>query len=165
MDGLPIFFIHKRIGKDFKKINIIKFRTMKYSINHSERFDLVNESRITLIGKYLRKYKLDELPQLVNVFKGDLSVVGPRPEVEDWILKNKSDWRKILSIRPGLTDLASIEFSEEEEVLRASEDAELTYELKILPRKMSIYKEYVDKNNFFLDIVIIFKTIFKIIKP
>jgi len=163
LNGRPIFFIHKRIGKNFKKIGILKFRTMSNSRNFSSSFDLLNQERVTVLGKFLRKYKLDELPQFINVFKGDLSIVGPRPEVEKWINKNVQEWEIILSVRPGLTDLASIKFSDEEELLYKAKNPEDLYENEILPAKINLYKEYVYSNNIFTDIMIIHKTVNKII--
>ncbi|MDB4816224.1 sugar transferase [Gammaproteobacteria bacterium] len=162
-DGFPILFIHKRVGLNFKGINIYKFRTMKKIKDSNKRFDLGSRERITNLGSFLRRLKLDELPQLYNVLRGDLSLVGPRPEVEGWIDPKSKDWQKILSIKPGITDLASIEFSNEEYILDQSSDPRKTYKENILPKKIAISIKYVEKNSILSDIVIIIRTLIKII--
>tara|TARA_B100000575_G_C23128152_1_gene653921 strand:- start:399 stop:998 length:600 start_codon:yes stop_codon:yes gene_type:complete len=163
LDGKPVFFVHERVGLNFKKIFIYKFRTMRSSSRKEKGFDAGNTERVTNFGFFLRKYKLDELPQFFNVLKGDLSVVGPRPETEYWINKNISSWKEILQFKPGLTDNASIMFSNEEYLLSKQTDPKAYYREEILPKKIAIYKEYVESNSFWGDILIIFKTIYKIV--
>ena len=136
---------------------------MRSSSRKEKSFDAGNTERVTNFGFFLRKYKLDELPQFFNVLKGDLSVVGPRPETEYWINKNISSWKEILQFKPGLTDNASIMFSNEEYLLSKQIDPEAYYREEILPKKIAIYKEYVESNSFWGDILIIFKTIYKIV--
>jgi len=162
-DGKPIFFIHERVGINFKKIFIYKFRTMKDSFGKEKSFDMGNTERVTNLGLYLRKYKLDELPQFFNVLKGDLSVVGPRPETEYWISNDLSSWKEILEFKPGLTDNASIIFSDEESVLSNQEEPRDYYREEILPKKIVIYKEYIKSNSLWGDILIIVRTILKIV--
>ena len=156
----PVFFLQKRAGYNKKYFNILKFRSMaeKKDDDKSE-FDAGSSLRVTSIGKILRKTKLDELPQLFNVFKGDMSLVGPRPEVQTYVDLYPKDWECILSVRPGITDTASIEFRNEEEMLAKAKDAETEYRQVILPIKIKYYKEYVKNSSLFFDFKIILKTI------
>ena len=117
-DGKPVFFLQSRVGKNFSYFKIIKFRTMTIN-NTKKKLTSFKDKRITKIGYFLRKYKLDELPQLFNVLLGDMSLVGPRPEIKEYIkFYNKIKINKILSVRPGITDFASIFFSSEENYFR-----------------------------------------------
>lgn len=161
----PVFFIQKRIGKKGIPFNLIKFRTMKVADGKSSgSFDAGDNSRITPIGSFLRKTKLDELPQLINVLKGDMSLVGPRPEVKQWTEIYPEKWSVVHSVKPGITDNASIEFRNEEKILAKAENPEKTYEEEILPRKLDLYIEYVNKQSLMGDIKIIIKTFITIIK-
>ena len=121
-------------------------------------FDAGATDRITGIGKILRKTKIDELPQLFNVLRGEMSFVGPRPEVQKWVSIYPERWEKILTVRPGITDNASIEFRNEEEILAASENPEKTYRDVILPLKLTFYESYVDNHSIAGDLYIIWKT-------
>lgn len=125
----------------------------------SGSFDAGNYSRITPFGRFLRKTKLDELPQLINVLKGEMSFVGPRPEVKQWTEVYPEKWKIVHSVKPGITDNASIEFRNEEELLAKSNDPIKTYKEVILPRKLDLYIEYVNTHTFTGDIKIILKTI------
>ena len=160
-----VFFRQVRVGRFGIPFKIHKFRTM--SIN-SEALGLLTvgtDARITSSGHFLRKTKIDELPQLIDVFIGKMSLVGPRPEVQEFIdcypleVKNK-----VLSVRPGITDKASIEMVDENEILSKYADARQAYIDVILPIKQKFYLEYVEKNNLILDIKIIFSTFYKIVK-
>lgn len=155
----PVFFIQERVGRNGKVFNLIKFRTMKVA-RGKERgsFDAGDTSRITPLGAFLRKYKLDELPQLLNVFLGEMSFVGPRPEVKQWTMVYPEKWKIVHSVKPGITDNASIEFRNEEIILANAEDPLETYKEVILPRKLDLYIEYVQNRSFLGDIGIIFKT-------
>lgn len=160
----PVFYRGERIGKDGKIFKIFKFRTM---VPDAEKLGGVctsaDDPRLTKIGKFLRKYKLDELPQLINVLKGEMSLVGPRPEVKKYIdMLKPEEKEKILSVKPGMTDLASLWDFHEEELLKGSEDPEKTYLEKIRPKKTELQLEYVKNRSFWLDLKIILKTIFKI---
>ncbi|MFN3396685.1 MAG: sugar transferase [Thermodesulfovibrionales bacterium] len=157
----PVFFSQERIGKDFKPFRIFKFRTM-IQTNNGPLITTANDLRITRVGKYLRRYKIDELPQLFNVLKGDMSLVGPRPEVKKYVDLFDSDYRKILTIRPGLTDPASLRYSNEEAILSQSPDYEEAYIKRILPEKINLSLEYVNNHTMMRDITIILETIFKI---
>jgi lipopolysaccharide/colanic/teichoic acid biosynthesis glycosyltransferase len=136
--------------------------TEKKSDDKSE-FDAGSDMRVTRIGKILRKTKLDELPQLINVLKGEMSFTGPRPEVKTYIDLYPERWEKILSVRPGITDPASIEFRNEEEILAASENPEEEYRNSILPVKLTYYEQYVDNISLFYDIKLILKTVFVVL--
>jgi len=156
----PFFFIQYRIGKDNRPFKIIKFRTMHHMKDEAcNIFQPGGRDRITRLGCHLRKLKLDELPQLINILKGEMSFVGPRPEVEKWVNAYPERWNKVLTVKPGLTDNASILFRNEEEILANSPDPEKTYREEILPKKLDLYEEYVDKHSFLGDLKIIGRTI------
>lgn len=164
-DGNPIMFMQKRVGRFGRDFRIFKFRTMTSRPKDTEgSFDAGNASRVTKIGKLLRKTKLDELPQLFNVLRGDMSLVGPRPEVRKWVDACPERWEQVHQIRPGITDPASIEFRNEEEILSESSDPEKMYLDVILPRKLDLYEKYVEQRSLFLDVGIILKTILAILK-
>lgn len=163
-DKGSILFMQKRVGKNGRLFVLYKFRTMKYSDSSKEgKFEPGNLSRITSLGKFLRRTKMDELPQLINVLKGDMSIVGPRPEVEKWVSFYPEKWKLVLSIKPGITDNSSILFRDEESLLAKSDDPEKTYKEIILPKKLELYEEYVRNNSLLTDLKLIFKTIFLII--
>jgi lipopolysaccharide/colanic/teichoic acid biosynthesis glycosyltransferase len=156
----PVFFRQRRVGQNGKIFKLYKFRSMRFSENSEEgKFEPGNTLRITTTGKFLRKTKLDELPQLINVLRGEMSIVGPRPEVEKWVAVHPEKWQRILAVRPGITDKASIEFNEEEKLLSASSDPENLYLNEILPRKLELCLEYADNHTFSGDIKIIFLTV------
>ena len=156
----PVFFVQKRVGRDFKEFNLYKFRSMVADApKKGLQITSTDDPRITKIGRILRKTKLDELPQLINVIKGDMSLVGPRPEVKKYVDLKKDEYKKVLSVRPGITDLAAIEFVNEEEILSKFDDKEKAYIEKILPQKIALYNKYIDSISFLEDIRIILKTL------
>ena len=161
----PVFFRQVRVGRFGIPFKIHKFRTMSTNSEALGRLTVGADARITSSGHFLRKTKIDELPQLIDVFIGKMSLVGPRPEVQEFIdcypLEVKD---KVLSVRPGITDKASIEMVDENEILSKYADARQAYIDVILPIKQKFYLEYVDTNNLLLDIKIIFSTFYKIIK-
>jgi lipopolysaccharide/colanic/teichoic acid biosynthesis glycosyltransferase len=159
-DKGPLFFRQRRVGKGGKIFTLYKFRSMRFS-EHSGTgiFEPGNSCRVTPIGKFIRKTKLDELPQLFNVLIGDMSLVGPRPEVEKWVAVYPEKWHHILTVKPGITDNASIVFRDEEDWLSQSSDPEDTYLNVILPRKLELYIQYVNNHTFFGDMRIIFHTV------
>ena len=160
----PVFFIQTRIGKVGREFRLLKFRTMMVKQKTSEgSFDAGDQSRITAFGKILRKTKLDEIPQLINVLKGDMSLVGPRPEVKKWTVVYPEKWAIVHQVKPGITDSASIEFRNEEELLAQSSNPEETYRNIILPSKLELYINYVNHHSFFGDLMIILRTIQSII--
>ncbi len=163
--GLPIIYRQKRMGKNWIPFVLYKFRTMKFQQNGDELLCVGHkDKRITKVGKILRKYKLDEIPQLLNVFKGEMSLVGPRPELSIFIEHYPEQFKEILTIKPGITDLASIRFKNESSLLNKVEDnVDAFYISRILPEKLSYNREYIKKRGFFYDVGLIFKTIFTII--
>lgn len=159
-DGFPILFKQRRVGFEGHDFWLYKFRTMTNKKDASlGSFDAGDSSRITKIGRILRKAKLDELPQLFNVFIGDMSIVGPRPEVRKWVEIFPEKWEIIHRIKPGITDPASIVYRDEEVLLKKSSKPERTYREQILPHKLALYEDYVRNRTFIKDINIIFKTI------
>jgi lipopolysaccharide/colanic/teichoic acid biosynthesis glycosyltransferase len=160
-DG-AVFFKQIRVGEKNKEFEILKFRTMVVDAEKLGRQITVgNDSRITKVGGFLRKYKLDELPQLINVFKGDMSLVGPRPEVPRYVKLYNEEQRKVLEVKPGITDLASIRYRDENDLLGEAENPDDLYINTIMPDKLALNLEYINNNNVFLDIYIILKTIIK----
>lgn len=160
-DKGSVFFLQERVGKNGSPFWLYKFRSMSVMKTASQGlFEPGNVSRVTPIGKILRKSKLDELPQLINVLKGDMSLVGPRPEVRKWVEAYPERWKKILSVLPGITDNASIEFRNEEVLLTNSECPEKTYREMVLPHKLDLYEKYIDNHSFTGDLNIITKTIY-----
>jgi len=161
----PIFFRQKRIGQFTRIFEIYKFRTMIVNAEAlGELITVANDRRITRPGAFLRKYKLDELPQLINVLFGEMSLVGPRPEVPKYVkLYSDKDKDIIYSVKPGITDNASIEYRDENKLIGMSPNPEETYIKQILPRKVKLYKLYVTNRSFSGDLVILIKTIFLIL--
>lgn len=159
----PILFKQKRVGRYGKEFNILKFRTMVVDAEKlGKQITVGNDSRITKVGSFLRKYKLDELPQLINVIKGDMSLVGPRPEVPKYVNLYSDKQRKVLEVRPGITDYASIEYRDENTILGKVDNPEEYYVNVIMPHKIDLNMKYIENNNVLIDIGIIFKTIFNI---
>jgi lipopolysaccharide/colanic/teichoic acid biosynthesis glycosyltransferase len=159
-DKGPVFFRQRRVGKGGKIFTLFKFRSMRVSESSGAGiFEPGESSRVTTVGRFLRRTKLDELPQLINVLKGDMSIVGPRPEVEKWVAAYPEKWKRVLTVKPGITDMASIEFRNEEKLLSESSDPENTYRNEILPRKLELCLEYVNNRSFAEDLRIIALTI------
>ena len=159
--GFPIFFLQKRIGRGAKEFNIIKFRTMKTN-NENITITVSDDSRITRIGKYLRKTKIDELPEILNVLFGQMSFVGPRPDVKGYADKLKGANRKILALRPGITGPAGLKYYNEEYILSQKSNPKKYNDEVIFPDKVKINMDYFHNRSFFLDLKIIFATIFRV---
>lgn len=161
----PVFFRQERVGRHGRTFRIFKFRTMTVDAEKKGlQLTVGGDNRVTRAGKFLRKTKLDELPQLFDVLIGNMSIVGPRPEVPKYIAQYPASIRKqVLSVRPGITDRASIEFRNENEILSNSADPEKSYINEILPIKQKYYIEYVNKNSFLGDLKIIWETAFAIV--
>lgn len=160
----PVFFKQERVGLKGKHFVILKYRTMIVDAEkYGKQITVGKDNRITAVGSFLRKYKLDELPQLINVLKGDMSLVGPRPEVPQYVKLYSKEQLKVLDVRPGITDLASLRYSDENELLGTVENPEEYYINVIMKDKLDLNLEYIDKSNVFYDIVIILKTIVKCI--
>ncbi|SCZ69347.1 MULTISPECIES: sugar transferase [Photorhabdus] len=160
----PIFFRQKRVGQYNKSFYIHKFRSMATGSEQKGQLTIGNDLRVTKSGKFIRKYKIDELAQLIDVIQGKMSLVGPRPEVPQFMNKYPDDVRnKILSVKPGITDLASIEMIDENQILSRYEDPHQAYIDIIMPIKTKYYLEYIDNNSLLYDLRIIFKTFYKIV--
>ena len=153
-----IFYTQKRITKDFKPFKLFKFRSMKQN-STGLSITSKDDNRITKIGKFIRKTKIDELPQLLNVLIGDMSFVGPRPEVAKYVEIKRDEYYKVLSVKAGITDNSAIEFRDEEGILSQYEDKEKAYIDIILPQKIELYNKYIDNLSFKNDIILILKTI------
>ena len=160
----PIFFKQVRVTKNGREFKIFKYRTMKVGSDKYSQITVGKDSRITKVGDFLRKYKLDEIPQLINVLIGDMSLVGPRPEVPKYVALYTEEQREILKVRAGITDYASIEFSNENDILANETDPEKAYIEKIMPRKIELNKKYLSEISVITDIKIILLTIKKILK-
>ncbi len=156
----PVFFKQERVGTRFHPFFIYKFRTMVQDAPGKGRPITVGaDSRITRLGRILRKTKIDELPQLFNILKGEMSFVGPRPEISQYVELFRQDYEEILNVLPGLTDLASLQYRDEAEVLRHAKNPEEEYVKCILPDKIRLAKEYLKRSSLYFDIVLIFKTL------
>ena len=161
----PVFYRQVRVGRYNKDFRIFKFRSMRVG---SDKGSLVTiggrDPRVTRSGYWIRKFKLDELPQLINVFVGDMSLVGPRPEVRHYVDYWTPDQIHVLDVRPGITDPASIKFRNENELMEQAEDPEKYYREVIMQEKIKLYLEYVEHHSFWGDIGLIFKTFWTIVK-
>lgn len=163
-DNGDVFFRQERVGVNFRPFTLYKFRTM-YSGTASAGSPVTvkGDVRITAIGRLLRKTKLDELPQLFNVLLGDMSLVGPRPEVVQYVEMFKEDYKTVLSVRPGITDYAAIEFRHEESILARYSNPQEAYTTEILPAKIVLYKKYIAEQSFSTDLKIILRTLAKLV--
>jgi lipopolysaccharide/colanic/teichoic acid biosynthesis glycosyltransferase len=159
----PALFRQVRVGRNFKEFKIFKFRTMAPNSEKLGLITLKHDKRITQIGRVLRKYKLDELPQLFNVIRGDMSFVGPRPEVQDFVNKNKSAYEILLKERPGITSPSSIYFRNEEKLDHPFGDAFNFYTTVLIPKKIYLDFMYVNKKSFSYDLLLIILTIWSVI--
>lgn len=158
-----IFYRQVRVGKGMKEFRLLKFRTMFTDADKKGLLTVgMRDNRITRVGYFLRKYKLDELPQLFNVLIGDMSMVGPRPEVPKYVAMYNDEQKKVLSIRPGITDYASIEYSNENEILAKAANPEELYIKEVMPAKLSLNLKYIQDMGLLTDLKIIFKTLSKV---
>jgi lipopolysaccharide/colanic/teichoic acid biosynthesis glycosyltransferase len=158
-----VFFRQERIGKGFRPFHIYKFRTM---VEHAPRLGgsitVGKDPRVTKTGAVLRRTKIDELPQLINVLAGDMSLVGPRPEVRKYVELFRSEYEQILKVRPGITDLASLKYEDEAELLANSADPDQEYVTRVLPDKLRLARDYVNNSSFFFDVLLILRTLPKL---
>jgi lipopolysaccharide/colanic/teichoic acid biosynthesis glycosyltransferase len=160
----PVFYRQVRVGLHNKDFRIFKFRTMRQGADNGSLVTIGDrDPRVTRSGYFIRKFKLDEFPQLINVLVGDMSFVGPRPEVRHYVNYWTPEQMHVLDVRPGITDMASIKFRNENELMAKAEDPEKYYIEVIMQEKLKLYLEYVDHHSFFGDIGLIFKTIWSII--
>jgi lipopolysaccharide/colanic/teichoic acid biosynthesis glycosyltransferase len=161
----PIIYRQKRVGKGNKDFYLNKFRTMVTDADKKGQLTVgMRDSRITKIGYFLRKYKLDEFPQLINVLNGEMSIVGPRPEVRKYVELYNEKQIRVLNALPGLTDTASLTYINENEILGKAENPENTYIEEVMPAKLELNLQYIDKQNLKTDIDLIFQTLKKIVK-
>lgn len=161
----PVFYKQVRVGKSNKDFKILKFRTMIVDADKKGmQITVGKDPRITGIGHFLRKTKIDELPQLINVLKGEMSFVGPRPEVRKYVEMYDNYQKNVLKIKPGITDLASIEYRDESTLLGQSANPEKTYIEEIMPTKLKLNLKYMQEFSFFYDIKLILKTLVKIVE-
>ncbi len=159
----PALFRQERIGRSEKPFFILKFRSMVADApNRGGQLTHGADPRITTIGRLIRKTKIDELPQLFNVLRGEMSLVGPRPEVRKYVDMFAEDYKEILRVRPGITDLASVKYRDEAAILGAAADPEREYVERVLPEKIRLAREYVKRQSLLLDLGIIFGTLFHI---
>jgi lipopolysaccharide/colanic/teichoic acid biosynthesis glycosyltransferase len=159
-----VFYKQERIGKDGVPFKMFKFRSMRKDADKAGKLTVgMHDPRITRSGYFIRKYKLDEFPQFINVLKGDMSIVGPRPEVREYTDLYTEEQRKILSVKPGITDYASLEYFEENELLGQSADPHRTYIEEIMPAKIELNMKYIKDPGIVRDLKIMWKTFLKII--
>jgi lipopolysaccharide/colanic/teichoic acid biosynthesis glycosyltransferase len=159
----PIFFKQQRMGKEFRPFWIYKFRTMRKSLEQGPNITIGNDPRITGIGRLLRQTKIDELPQLINILRGEMSFVGPRPEVPQYVQLYRKEYQQILTVRPGLTDLASLKYRDEAALLAGAENPEEEYVTRILPDKIMLATDYIQRASFFFDLRLILETILRLV--
>lgn len=160
-----IFYKQERIGRDGMPFYLFKFRSMRKNADKSSRITVGNrDPRITRLGYFIRKFKIDEFPQLINVIKGEMSVVGPRPEVKEYVEMYSEEQKKVLEVKPGLTDYASLKYINENVLLAQSDDPQKTYIEEIMPAKLALNLKYIEDQSFIVDLKVIFKTIFGIFK-
>jgi lipopolysaccharide/colanic/teichoic acid biosynthesis glycosyltransferase len=156
--GFPVFYFQERVGRGFGRFRISKFRSME--TNHSgPKITVGGDNRVTRLGKILRATKMDELPQFWNVIAGDMSLVGPRPEIPEYVEMYRARYERILTVRPGITDLASVRFRDEERVLAEVANPIERYAREILPRKLDLAEEYVQRRSMMLDASILVRTV------
>lgn len=161
----PMIFSQERIGKGKRVFKLYKFRTMvKDASRMGPPVTRANDGRITNVGKLLRKFKVDEMLQIINVIKGDMSVIGPRPEIKKYVDMFQEDYEQVLRIKPGMTDYALIAFRNEEEILSRFHDVEEGYVKEVLPEKIKLYKKYMAEMSLVTDIRIFFGTIWEILR-
>jgi lipopolysaccharide/colanic/teichoic acid biosynthesis glycosyltransferase len=157
--GSP-FFVQQRVGLNGRNFGLLKFRSMRKNAESKGQLTVgMKDNRITRSGFFIRKYKIDELPQFVNVLLGEMSVVGPRPEVPKYVLLYNEEQQNVLSIKPGITDFASIEYVRENELLSQSPNPEKTYIEEIMPAKLALNLKYVREQSFLTDMKIILQTV------
>ena len=159
-----VFYVQERIGKHRKPFGLYKFRTMKPDADKAGRLTVGKDNRITKVGSFLRKYKLDEFPQFLNVLFGQMSVVGPRPEVKEYVDLYSEEQLEILNVKPGITDLASLEYFEENAILGKAKYPQKAYIEEIMPAKIKLNKQYLENPTISNDIKIMWKTAKRILK-
>ncbi|MBK7855234.1 MAG: sugar transferase [Bacteroidetes bacterium] len=161
----PVFYLQSRVGKSNVDFKIFKFRSMYVASDKSSFITIGNrDPRITSVGYYIRKYKLDDLPQLINVLLGNMSFVGPRPEVRKYVELYSAEQLKVLTVKPGITDYASIQYSNENEILASSSNPNKEYIEVVMPAKLQLNLKYIKEQSFFTDVKILYLTFLKILR-
>ncbi len=159
----PVLFVHERIGRGFRPFRMYKFRTMRVDATLEGSVVTVRgDTRVTRMGRLLRRTKLDELPQLINVLSGEMSLVGPRPEVRRYVEQFRNDYEELLTVKPGITDPASLKYRDEETILATAACPEDYYVHQVLPDKIQLSKKYVRSASFLGDLLILLRTIFRL---
>ncbi|MEX2535694.1 MAG: sugar transferase [Trueperaceae bacterium] len=162
----PALFLQERVGRGGKPFRIFKFRTMRDSpVQSGIELTVGHDPRITRVGAVLRKWKLDEVPQLLNVLRGEMSLVGPRPEVPRYVALYSCEQRRVLEVRPGITDLASLEFRDENDLLVGRRDPASFYLNDIMPRKLELNRRYIEEQSFWFDLQLIWRTVVRVLFP
>jgi lipopolysaccharide/colanic/teichoic acid biosynthesis glycosyltransferase len=162
----PVLFVQERVGRGGRKFKLLKFRSMVLDAHMlGPQITHGRDPRITSVGRWLRRTKLDELPQLLNVIKGDMSIVGPRPEVPRYVALYNEEQRQVLSVRPGLTDLATLAYRDEESLLQTAADPEMFYVKEVMPAKLRLNREYLEKRSFLFDLRLIGLTLWRVVRP
>jgi lipopolysaccharide/colanic/teichoic acid biosynthesis glycosyltransferase len=159
----PVLFRHERVGRHGRKFHVLKFRSMTHRSTGAQ-ITAAGDARVTRVGRILRRTKLDELPQLLNVLVGDMSLVGPRPEVQRYVDLFPAEYAEILRVRPGITDLAAIEYRDEERLLAASTDPESEYRSTVLPAKIALYRRYLAERSLATDLRILARTVAAVLR-
>ncbi len=159
-----VFYKQIRVGRDNKEFGLLKFRSMRPDSDKNMQITIGNDSRITRIGHFIRRYKIDEFPQIINILKGEMSVVGPRPEVRKYVQMYNAEQLTVLSVKPGLTDFASVEYFNEQELLGKAENPEEVYINEIMPAKLNLNLKYVKTRGLLTDFKIILQTFLKILR-
>ena len=163
-DGMPVLFRQERIGRNGSPFTLLKFRSMRSTTSaNAPKVTVTGDSRITPIGRLLRKTKMDELPQLLNVLFGEMSFVGPRPEVQEYVAHYDEQQRRVLELMPGITDPASLKYFNEEEILAESDDPMKMYLEQVMPDKIRLNLEYADRASVFGDFGVVLKTIGRVL--
>jgi lipopolysaccharide/colanic/teichoic acid biosynthesis glycosyltransferase len=157
-DGWPVFFLQERMGRDFRRFRLLKFRSMRVGASGT-RITAGGDARVTRSGRFLRRYKIDELPQLWNVLTGDMSLVGPRPEIPEYVVPGDHAWLAVMQVKPGITDLASLLYRDEEGILSRQNNPERYYRESILPAKLKLNVRYLRGASFWLDLKLILLTV------
>ncbi|WP_070138564.1 sugar transferase [Crocinitomix algicola] len=157
------FYKQIRVGLNGVEFKLYKFRSMRVNADKQGQITIGNDNRVTSVGRFIRKYKIDEIPQLFNILKGDMSVVGPRPEVPKYVALYSTEQREVLRVKPGLTDYASLEYIDEQKILGQSNDPNNTYIKEIMPAKLALNRKYIEERSVLTDCKLIINTLLRIL--
>ncbi len=158
-----VFYKHVRVGKGGVQFGLYKFRSMVTNADKGSQITIGNDTRVTKVGRFIRRYKIDELPQLINILKGEMSVVGPRPEVKRYVDLYSKEQLRVLEVLPGLSDYASIKYFDEQKILGLAKDPNKEYIDHVMPAKLNLNLKYIEEKSFLTDIKIIFRTLGKLV--